>query len=398
MSEAGRLGPDQAAWENGVAALKEGDAVGARAAIESATGGHPAIDGLLGVLLLLEGSARDARPVYRDLASSWQEDGCVQHTTGVIYLAGGYGRMARGFVRAAIILQPDEVETHYLNGLVQRASGDEETAARAFRDVVQRSPGHPGASMALAGYHLARGDGLLAVPMLRAARDGGLEVGDALARALFRAGEVEPYIAEASQLGWPLGDGGALASAEEPMTALAELLGVGEDGILTVRMETSAGSMECELFWEKAPVTVANFVGLSRGTQPWRDPNTGEPGDGALYPGTVFHRVIPDFMVQGGDARGDGTGDPGYRFADEIDPGLRFDQPGRLAMANSGPDTNGSQWFITDVPTPHLNAKHTIFGQCSAATVETIDRMARIPRDAQDKPSTPIRLESLSFE
>ena len=116
--------------------------------------------------------------------------------------------------------------------------------------------------MALAGYHLARGDGLLAVPMLRAARDGGLEVGDALARALFRAGEVEPYIAEASQLGWPLGDGGALASAEEPMTALAELLGVGEDGILTVRMETSAGSMECELFWEKAPVTVANFVGL----------------------------------------------------------------------------------------------------------------------------------------
>lgn len=398
MTSAGRIGADSVAWENGVAALQEGDVEGARAAVESATGEHPAILGVEGVLMLLEGKARDARPVYRDLAAAWQEDSCIQHTAGVIYLAGGYGRMARGFVRSAITLDPEEIETHYLNGLVQRASGDEESAARAFRDVVQRSPGHPGASMALASYHLARGDGLLAVPMLMAARDGGLDVGDTLARALYRAGETGPYIAEASRVGWPIGDGGVLATAEDPLIAFAKLLGVAPGGTLTVHMDTTAGPLRCELFWRNAPVTVGNFVGLSTGTQPWRDPRTGEPGEGALYPGTVFHRVIPDFMVQGGDARGNGSGDPGYRFADEIDPGLRFDVPGRLAMANSGPDTNGSQFFITDVPTPHLNAKHTIFGQCDEASLATVDRMARVSRDANDMPGTPIVIEAIRFE
>jgi len=398
IPEAGRLGPDQVAFDNGLAALQEGDVTGARTAIESAPGEHPAILGLAGVLALLEGFPRDARPVYRDLAATWQENGCIQHSAGVIYLAGGYGRMARGFVRSAIQLQPDEVETRYLNGLIERSAGDEEAAARAFRDVVQRAPGHPGASLALASYHLARGDGLLAVPMLRAARDGGLDVGDTLARALFRAGEKGPYIAEASRLGWPMGDNGTLASAADPKAALAELLGVGEDGVLHVHIETTSGPFDCELFWEAAPVTVANFVGLATGTQPWRDPRTGEPGEGALYPGTQFHRVIPDFMVQGGDARGDGSGDPGYRFADEIDPGLRFDIPGRLAMANSGPDTNGSQFFVTDVPTPHLNAKHTIFGQCDDQSLDTVARMGRVPRVPGDKPATPITIEDIRFE
>jgi cyclophilin family peptidyl-prolyl cis-trans isomerase len=394
---AGRLGPDQAAYSNGLSALQEGDVVGARAAIESATGGHPAILGLQGVLALVEGKPLDARPIYRDLAADFPEDGCVQHTAGVVYLSAGLGRLARGFVRSAIQLQPDELETRYLNGLVERSAGDEESAARAFRDVVQRSPGHPGASLALASYHLARGDGLLAVPMLRAARDGGLEVGDTLARALYRAGDKGPYIQEASRLGWPLGDGGALAKADAPLDAYRQLLGVGEDGELSAFITTSAGPLECELFWEAAPVTVGNFVGLAKGTQPWRDPRTMEAGEGALYPGTVFHRIIPEFMIQGGDARGDGTGDPGYRFADEIDPSLRFDKPGRLAMANSGPDTNGSQFFVTDVPTPHLNAKHTIFGQCTDASLDTVRRMARVPRDARDKPSVPIVLESIEF-
>ena len=398
MPDAGRLGADQVAWTNGLSALQQGDLVGARAAIESATGTHPSIDGLHGVLLLMEGDPRAARPLYRDLAATWPEDGCIQHTAGLVYLAGGYGRMARGFVRTAITLLPDEVETHYLNGLVERASGDEENAARAFRDVVQRAPGHPGASMALAGYHLNRGDGLLAVPMLRAARDGGLEVGDTLALALYRAGQVPEYIAEASRLGWPMGDSGSLATAEDPLLALSELLGVGDDDRLMVHMQTTVGPLDCELFWKKAPVTVANFVGLARGTQPWTDPRTGEAGTGGLYPGTTFHRVIPQFMAQGGDARGDGTGDPGYRFPDEIDPGLRFDVPGRLAMANSGPGTNGSQFFVTDVPTPHLNARHTIFGQCDEPSLLTVRKMAQVPRDASDRPSVPIVLESLAFE
>ena len=398
IAAAGRLGPDQAAFDNGVAALQEGDVVGARAAVESATGGHPAIQGLSGALALVEGRALDARPIYRDLASDWLEDGCVQHTAGVVYLSAGLGRMARGFVRSAVQLQPDEIETRYLVGLVERAAGDEESAARAFRDVVQRAPTHPGASLALASYHLARGDGLLAVPMLRNARDGGLEVGDALARALYRSGEKGPYIAEASRLGWPMGDGGRLAEAADPLAAYRALLGVDSDGTLSVHMDTTMGPLDCELFWQAAPVTVANFVGLARGTQPWRDPITLEPGEGPLYPGTPFHRVIPGFMVQGGDARGDGSGDPGYRFADEIDPQLRFDRAGRLAMANSGPDSNGSQFFVTDVPTPHLNAKHTIFGQCTEGSLQTIAKMNRQPRLAGDRPAVPIVLESLTFD
>jgi peptidyl-prolyl cis-trans isomerase A (cyclophilin A) len=397
VSAAGRLGSDQAAYANALAALQEGDAVGARAAIESATDGHPAMDGLSGVLALLEGRPLDARPIYRGLAADWPEDGCVHHTAGVVYLSAGLGRLARGFVRSAIRLQPDEIETRYLNGLVERAAGDEESAARAFRDVVQRSPGHPGASLALASYHLARGDGLLAVPMLKSARDGGLEVGDTLARALYRAGEIGPYISEASRLGWPLGDGGALATADDPLAAFAELLGVGEDQKLIAEFSTSAGVLECELFWKEAPVTVGNFTGLATGRQAWVDPRTGEAGVGPLYSETIFHRVIPEFMIQGGDANGDGTGSPGYRFADEIVPSLRFDVPGRLAMANSGPDTNGSQFFVTDVPTPHLNAKHTIFGQCSEASLEVVRKMARIPRNAQDMPTVAIDLDAITM-
>ena len=289
----------------------------------------------------MEGRPLDARPIYRDLASTWTEDGCIQHTAGVVYLSAGLGRMARGFVRSATQLQPDAIETRYVAGLVERSAGDEEAAARAFRDVVQRSPNHAGASAALAGYHLERGDGLLAVPMLRVARDGGIEVGDSLALALYRAGERGEYIAEASRLGWPLGDGGKLAAAEDPLTAYQQMVGVGPTGALWVHLDTTAGTLSCLLHWEAAPVTVGNFVGLATGTQAWTDPRTGEPGQGAMYPGTQFHRVIPGFMVQGGDPLGDGSGGPGYRFTDEIDPGLRFDRPGLLAMANAGPGTNG---------------------------------------------------------
>jgi peptidyl-prolyl cis-trans isomerase A (cyclophilin A) len=232
--------------------------------------------------------------------------------------------------------------------------------------------------------------------MLMSARDGGLEVGDTLARALYRAGEIGPYISEASRLGWPLGDGGALATADDPLAAFADLLGVGEDQKLIAEFSTSAGVLECELFWKEAPVTVGNFTGLATGRQAWLDPRTGEAGVGPLYSETIFHRVIPEFMIQGGDANGDGTGSPGYRFADEIVPSLRFDVPGRLAMANSGPDTNGSQFFVTDVPTPHLNAKHTIFGQCSEASLEVVRKMARIPRNAQDTPAVAIDLDVIT--
>ena len=132
---------------------------------------------------------------------------------------------------------------------------------------------------------------------------------------------------------------------------------------ITATFQTSLGELVVKLLPEKAPKTVANFVGLAEGTREWKDPSSGQTVKRPLYDGTMFHRVIPDFMIQGGDPLGTGTGGPGYRFEDEIGPDNRFDKPGLLAMANAGPNTNGSQFFITEVPTPHLNRGHTIFGE-----------------------------------
>ncbi len=132
---------------------------------------------------------------------------------------------------------------------------------------------------------------------------------------------------------------------------------------LYAQIETSMGTIVCELFPKQAPMTVRNFVGLAQGTLDWMDPRTGEKGVGALYDNVIFHRVIPDFMIQTGDPLGQGTGGPGYKFEDEIDPSLTFDKKGMLAMANSGPATNGSQFFITVAPTPWLTGHHTIFGK-----------------------------------
>jgi peptidyl-prolyl cis-trans isomerase A (cyclophilin A) len=127
--------------------------------------------------------------------------------------------------------------------------------------------------------------------------------------------------------------------------------------------KTSMGDIVVKLLPAKAPNTVQNFVGLAEGTKEWTDPRSGQKSKAPLYDGTVFHRVIPDFMVQGGDPLGTGTGGPGYRFADEIGPDNKFSKPGLLAMANAGPGTNGSQFFITEVPTPWLDKGHTIFGE-----------------------------------
>ena len=135
------------------------------------------------------------------------------------------------------------------------------------------------------------------------------------------------------------------------------------NGDLYAVFKTSRGTIVVKLFEKDAPLTVANFAGLATGSREWTDPRTHAKSKARLYDGTVFHRVIPQFMIQGGDPLGTGTGDPGYRFADEFQSGKKFDKPGILAMANAGPGTNGSQFFITEVPTPHLNNKHTIFGE-----------------------------------
>ena len=138
--------------------------------------------------------------------------------------------------------------------------------------------------------------------------------------------------------------------------------------------QTSAGDIVVRLLPEKAPKTVENFLGLAEGTLEWADPKSGEKVKKPLYDGTIFHRVIPEFMIQGGDPLGNGTGGPGYRFADEIGHDNRFDRPGLLAMANAGPNTNGSQFFITEVPTPHLDRGHTIFGE----VVKGLELIAKI--------------------
>jgi peptidyl-prolyl cis-trans isomerase A (cyclophilin A) len=166
----------------------------------------------------------------------------------------------------------------------------------------------------------------------------------------------------------------------------------------TAVIDTTMGRLTCKFYDTQAPVTVANFIGLAEGTKDWTDPTTlkkihGQP----FYNGTTFHRVIPGFMIQGGDKAGNGTGDPGYLFQDEIDPSLTFDEPGRLAMANSGPSTNGSQFFITEVPVEQLNGKHTIFGQCDTHTVLLVASIARVARSADDKPNTPVVINKITI-
>src|SRR5712671_7295333 len=165
-------------------------------------------------------------------------------------------------------------------------------------------------------------------------------------------------------------------------------------GAPTAVFDTTAGTLRCTLFEKETPETVANFIGLATGTKDWKNPVSGSTKHGVpLYDGTIFHRVIPGFMIQGGDPKGDGTGDAGYKFKNEISSDLPFDRPGRLAYANSGPDTNGSQFFITEVATPHLNGKYTLFGQCDEATVTLVKQIAHMATDpSNDRPFRPIKI------
>ena len=164
--------------------------------------------------------------------------------------------------------------------------------------------------------------------------------------------------------------------------------------------DTTAGQIRCTLFEKQTPLTVANFIGLATGTKDWKNPVSHVTKHKTpLYDGTIFHRVIPQFMIQGGDPAGNGSGDPGYSFRDEIVATLKFDRPGRLAMANSGPNTNGSQFFITEVPTPHLNGHHTIFGQCDPASVELVKKIARMASDpANNRPLRPVKINHITIE
>lgn len=169
--------------------------------------------------------------------------------------------------------------------------------------------------------------------------------------------------------------------------AALEKLGLKDGQKLVATFQTSLGNIECVLRPEQAPETVANFVQLARGDKSWTDPKSKQETTRPLYDGSIFHRVIPEFMIQGGDPLGNGTGGPGYEFADEVGDFTVFDKSGLLAMANSGADTNGSQFFITEGTPTHLNGKHTIFGDCK--NLDIVAKIARVPASAT-RPDTDV--------
>ncbi|HKM24682.1 MAG TPA: peptidylprolyl isomerase [Corynebacterium sp.] len=166
----------------------------------------------------------------------------------------------------------------------------------------------------------------------------------------------------------------------------------------TATLHTNRGDIVIELFGNHAPATVANFVGLADGSKEYSTENASGEKSGPFYDGAVFHRVIDGFMIQGGDPTGTGRGGPGYMFADEFHPELRFDRPYLLAMANAGPGTNGSQFFITVGPTPHLNNRHTIFGEVvDAESQKVVDAIASTATDRMDRPVDPVMIESVTI-
>lgn len=166
---------------------------------------------------------------------------------------------------------------------------------------------------------------------------------------------------------------------------------------VTATFKTSEGTFVCTLFEQEAPETVANFIGLAEGTKDWSSPKK-KPGQTKLYDGSIFHRVIPDFMIQGGDPEGSGMGGPGYRFGDETKGSPHdFKKPGKLAMANAGPNTNGSQFFVTVTDTSWLTGKHTIFGEVTSG-YDVVEKISKVPTGAMDRPKTPVVLESVTIE
>lgn len=188
--------------------------------------------------------------------------------------------------------------------------------------------------------------------------------------------------------------GAATKSAAATTTASKPAAPPLEPG-LYANIATSMGVIKVKLFEKESPITVKNFQDLALGRKAWADPKTGQRVTRPLYTGTIFHRVIPDFMIQGGDPTGTGMGGTDV-IPDEFHPSLSFDQPGRLAMANAGPGTGSCQFFITEVPTPHLNGRHTIFGQV-VDNQELVGKIARVPKSGE-KPATPVRIVRISFQ
>lgn len=191
---------------------------------------------------------------------------------------------------------------------------------------------------------------------------------------------------------------GAAAKGGDPLNGSFSLADATKDlegsGPIVAKIDTSKGALHCKLFDDKAPTTVANFIGLATGKRPWKDPKTGEWVKRPAYDGTTFHRIIKGFMIQGGDPKGNGSGEPGYVIKDEIWAGAKHDKAGLLCMANRGPNTNGAQFFITDAAAPHLDGGYTIFGEC--APVEVVHGIANVSV-AGERPTQPVTISSVTI-
>ncbi len=357
---------------------------------------HPSADVVRGGASMLAGDMEAARVAFRDLANAWPDDPCLGQAAAYTSMVTGRIEYAEPYLKTAMkgdATHPDVGVPAAV--LVVQLRGDTDEALQLLRRVHEAHPDHLRTRAWLGRLLAQRGELDIALPHLKAAHAAGLRVTGELAVSAFALGDTAAYLSVAGRSP-PLSVD--LREVDDPLAAYLDLLQMGENDKLIAIFETTKGDLHCELFWRSAPVTVATFVGLARGTGPWTDPRTGQPGTGALYENIVFHRVIPEFMIQTGDPLGQGTGGPGFRFQDEIDSALAFDRPGRLGMANSGPHTNGSQFFITEVPVPHLNGKHTIFGQCDPGAVAVTKAIARVPRNQMDAPLEPVVLERVRIE
>ncbi len=383
--------------ERSVTFLEQGRFNYALTALAQVTDTHPGVDALKASTMMLMGQVEEAAVLHEKLVIDYPDDGCL-------LMAASLNNAALGNLEDAVMLakRSTEADPEDANAALLHASlagtVDPDSIAAVLDAVFAKFPEHPGAAWLVAMVRLDAGDMEGAMEAFKVARTGDLPVDAFLMQIHYQRGDVGAYVAAAAaEPGMPLVGREAILEADDKTAAFYTALG-GEPGhALVANLETTMGTLRCELFVEQAPITVSNFVGLATGTLPWTDPNTGQPGTGALYTDIVFHRVIPEFMVQVGDPLGNGTGGPGYAFMDEIHPSLRFDRPGLLAMANSGPGTNGSQFFVTEIPTPHLTGKHTIFGACDSAAQELVKQIARVPAEAS-RPTEDVLLKSIRIE
>lgn len=346
--------------------LKKKDGERWRAAVaarEPAEGEHPAFQVLRATVEVLSGGDGEA---LLALAERWPDDPCLAASAATVaWFEHQDAERAQRLATEAWIRRPGPQVAFVLGTLLAR-QGETDRMVRIVDRGLIGDPDHAG---------LLR---LRAVDPVRI-------------EEAFAEGDMDEYLALAAAQGAPLPPG------VEDMAGLREALGLrSPDDQLFAVLHTSAGEITCALTVEATPVTVASFVGLATGTQAWTDPRTGEPGEGPMYQDVPFHRVIPGFMIQTGDPTGTGRGSPGYTFRDEIASGLDFDAPGRLAMANSGPGTNGSQFFVTDGPAPHLRGRHTIFGQCGDLGV--VSEIAGVETDGQDRPRRPVLLKRVEID